>query len=342
MSKETGGFVRRIERWIEHCTGSPGVHITRAERLPGGASRETWVLDLDPAATPALPRKLILRCDPPGSSFSGQRRDEYSLLQVARACGVPVPRVFWLADSEEALGAPGFFMEWIEGETVPRRILRDPGFAAARSHLIGELARALVQIHSVDWQRQQLHFLPCPPPEQAASSFEIERFESLYRAIAPDPHPVFEWAFCWLREHAQLEPRRTLVHGDFRMGNVMVGRDGLRAVLDWELAHIGDPLEDLAWFCVRSWRFGNDHLAAGGLASREEFFAAYEAAGGAPVDARRVRYWEVLGNLKWGIITIFQAKGFLDGTTRDLERAAIGRRTAEAEWELVQLLESEL
>jgi aminoglycoside phosphotransferase (APT) family kinase protein len=122
------------------------------------------------------------------------------------------------------------------------------------------------------------------------------------------------------------------------MGNVLFGPEGARAILDWELAHVGDPMEDLAWMCVRSWRFGGDK-PVGGIGTREEFFAAYEAAGGARVDPERVRWWEVFGNLRWGIICISQARTYLGGHSKSVELAAIGRRTAETEWELLELIE---
>ena len=129
------------------------------------------------------------------------------------------------------------------------------------------------------------------------------------------------------------------MHGDYRIGNIIFGPEGVRAVLDWELAHIGDPMEDLGWICVRSWRFGNDEKPVGGIGSREEFFSAYEAAGGSPVEAERVRFWEAFGNLRWGISCIFQAKTYLDGLSPSVEFASIGRRIAETEWELLSLME---
>jgi aminoglycoside phosphotransferase (APT) family kinase protein len=128
-----------------------------------------------------------------------------------------------------------------------------------------------------------------------------------------------------------------LVHGDFRIGNMLFGEDGLRAVLDWELAHVGDPMEDLGFICVRSCRFGGSK-PVGGIGEREEFFAAYEAAGGGAVDPERVRWWEVFGNLRWGVICLSQARTYLDGVSNSVELASIGRRTAETEWELLSLV----
>ena len=131
-----------------------------------------------------------------------------------------------------------------------------------------------------------------------------------------------------------------MVHGDFRIGNVIFGPEGLRAVLDWELAHVGDPFDDLGWLCVRSWRFGADGNPVGGLCERERFFAAYERAGGGRVDATAVRWWETFGNLKWAIMCIMQAKTFLDGAVRSVELASLGRRVAEMELELLALMEA--
>ena len=117
----------------------------------------------------------------------------------------------------------------------------------------------------------------------------------------------------------------------------MVGPDGLRAVLDWELAHLGDPIEDLGWFCVRAWRFGSTD-PAGGFGSRDELLAAYEAAGGGAVDPAELHWWEVLGTLKWGVICVMQATAHLTGLSRSVELAAIGRRVCETEHDLLELL----
>ena len=128
------------------------------------------------------------------------------------------------------------------------------------------------------------------------------------------------------------------MHGDYRIGNVIFGAEGVRSILDWELVHIGDPAEDLGWFCVRAWRFGSDDRPAGGIGTREELIASYQRAGGTGVDLDRVRFWEVFGNLKWAIICIVQAKTHLDGLVRSVDLAAIGRRTAETEIELLNLI----
>ena len=202
----------------------------------------------------------------------------------------------------------------------------------------------MAQIHAVPLEKHGLTALPAPPPGASPAAFELDRYEQIFRAIALEPHPAFELAFRWLRRHPVVlaakaaAARRTLVHGDFRMGNVLFGPEGLRLMLDWELAHVGDPMEDMGLICVRSWRFGGPK-PVGGIGEREPFFAAYEAAGGARSIPERVRFWEVFGNLRWGIICLSQARAYLDGISKSVELASIGRRSAETEWELLTLIE---
>jgi aminoglycoside phosphotransferase (APT) family kinase protein len=131
----------------------------------------------------------------------------------------------------------------------------------------------------------------------------------------------------------------TLVHGDFRTGNFMVGERGLVALLDWEFARWGDPHEDLAWLCVRDWRFGQIKETAGGFTSRADFAAKYAAASGRAVDPVRLHWWEVMGNLRWGIGAVVQGQRFLKGSTQDLEMLAIPRRSAEMAYEALRLIE---
>jgi len=281
--------------------------------------------------------RLVLRRDPPGH-IQNSRRDEFLLLGAAADAGVPVPRVRWCEEDPAVLGAAFFVMDMVDGETLARRLLRDAEFARARAALPEQLATVLARIHALD--RRRVPFLPGPAADERPSTAELARFEQLYRALAPDPHPALELAFRWLAAAPPAAPIMTVVHGDFRIGNVIFGPEGLRAVLDWELAHVGDPLEDLGWMCVRSWRFGADDRPVGGLAPREPFFAAYERAARRAVDRGAVRWWEVCGNLKWAVMCIMQARSHLDGAVRSVELASLGRRVAEMELELLELTES--
>ena len=328
----------RLARFIAAQVGAPSVAITDLRRLPGGASRETWSLDVSyehAGETVRLP--LVLRKDPGPSTLQSNRGEEFRLLTATRAAGVAVPKVYWLGNDDEAIGAPFFLMERVAGETIARRLLRDAEYARAREVMAGQLGEMAARIHSVDCT--PLDFLARPAAGESASTAELDRFEQIFRTIAPDPHPAFELAFRWLRARLPARERETLVHGDYRIGNVIFGPEGVRSILDWELSHIGDPMEDLGWLCVRAWRFGNDVKPVGGIGERAELFAAYERASGQRVDPARVRFWEVLGNLKWGIMCMMQAKTHLDGMVRSVELASIGRRTGENELELLNLME---
>ncbi len=337
-------LARGIETFIARQTGATSVRVSDLRRLTGGASRETWSLDAtierDGAATETLP--LILQRDVRGAPKELTRPMEFHLMKAAFDEGVRAPEPLWVGD--EAVGSgESFFVRRIDGETLPRRLLREDLYAPARAALPEQLGALLAQIHAIPVEKHGLASLPAPPPGVSPAVHEVDRYENIFRMIAPEPHPAFELAFRWLRQHpviaAAAPTSRTLVHGDFRIGNVLFGPEGLRVMLDWELAHIGDPMEDMGFICVRSWRFRGPK-PVGGIGDREPFFAAYEAAGGAKVDPERVRFWEVFGNLRWGIICLSQARTYLDGISKSVELASIGRRTAETEWELLELISS--
>jgi aminoglycoside phosphotransferase (APT) family kinase protein len=336
---------QRLAGFLQRAHGARSVRIDNLRLLTGGASRQTWSFDatVEDASGATATHALVLRRDPRKSAGLMSRETECALLRAARDAGVPAPPVHLMGD--DSLDAPFFLMERIDGETIPRRILRDDAYAGARQALPRQLGAILAAIHRVPVDAPGLDALPAPPPGRSPAAGEVDRYEAVYRTITPEPHPAFELALRWLRAH--LPPPdgpRTLVHGDFRMGNVIVGPEGLRAVLDWELAHAGDPMEDLGWLCVRSWRFGKDDLPVAGVATRDQLRRAYEDAGGFPVDAGRVRFWEAFGNLRWGVICIGQAKAYLDNPTggragAQMELGSIGRRIAETEWELLALME---
>jgi len=289
------------------------------ERLSGGASRETWGFR-------AGERPLILRRDPPGRAGDfGSMALEAAAIRAAAAAGLAVPDVIAVDDGEH-LGTAGLVMARVEGETVARRILRDDAFADARAALIAQLAGFMAGLHRIDVER-----VP-----GLAEPDALAYLDEMY-AEADDVSPTFDTAFRWLRRHQPPATGRAVVHGDLRLGNVIVGPDGLRAVIDWELVHIGDPVEDLAWACVKAWRFGAAAEAAG-VGTVEELLTAYEAAGGHPVDRKTFDWWLVEKTLQWGVMCMKQAAVHLAGQDRSVELAAIGRRAAEVEWDLLDLL----
>jgi aminoglycoside phosphotransferase (APT) family kinase protein len=294
-----------------------GAHVSGLARLSGGASRETWRFEADGSP-------LILQRQRDGAVRP--MTTEVAVLRAAHEGGVAVPEVVVDGGASTALGNPFMVVRAVEGETIARKILRDDEFSAARARLTADIGTAMARLHSL-------------PPQSAPGLVEQDEVAT-YRRVLDDlgePHPVFEVAFRWLEANRPASSERAIVHGDFRLGNVMVDGNGLVAVLDWELAHVGDPMEDLGWVCVKAWRFGGGNPVAG-LGTYDEFFDAYEAAGRPRPDIDVVRWWEVLGTLKWGIMCITQAASHLNGLARSHELAAIGRRVCENEWDLIGLL----
>lgn len=311
----------------------PSAELMSLKRLSGGASQETWSFNIQVAGK-SLP--LILRRAPGGQRDADKETalplaTEAALIDLADTVAhIRVPPVRFVLAPEDNLGE-GFIMDHVEGETIARKILRDAEFEAIRPDLARQCGEILGRLHAIPIEQ-------CPELRTAPAHEELAQYHQTYIAHN-HPHPVFELAFKWLADNAPKNPRITLVHGDFRNGNLMITPEvGIAAVLDWELAHLGDPMEDLGWLCVNSWRFGQIDKPVGGFGQREELFAAYEKSSGIPVDPEQVRYWEILGTLKWGIMCTLMYEAFRNGTDRSVERAAIGRRASETEIDLLHLL----
>lgn len=296
--------------------------VSGLRRLSGGASQETW-------AFKAGERDLILRRKPEGLSMSGNAiglGKEAALIQAAERQGAPVPPVVHVCTPEDGLGE-AYIMGRVEGETLGRRIVRDDAFAAVRPKLARQCGEVLAKIHATP-----LDGLPELAVSDAAS--ELEKYEAIYRGVG-DRRPIFEAAFRWLKDRAPRLETPVLVHGDFRNGNLMIHPDtGLAAVLDWELAHLGDAAEDLGWICVNSWRFGGSK-PVGGFGEYEHLLAGH----GGDVPLERVLYWQTLGSLKWGVMCLIMYTAWKTGADASVERAMIGRRTSETEIDLIALLE---
>jgi aminoglycoside phosphotransferase (APT) family kinase protein len=297
--------------------------VTGLTRLSGGASRETWALTAKDASRE---RSLILQRQR-GAQPERPMDREAAVLTAAHNAGVPSPQVVAASSNDERLGGGFLVVTRVDGETIARRIQRDDTYSKARKALPADFGRALARLHAVD-------------PATVEGLEEVDQLDR-YRQVLHEvgaPHPAFELAIRWL--DANRPPRgsrTTIVHGDFRLGNVIVNETGLAAVIDWELAHLGDPMEDLGWLCVKAWRFGSRPPVAG-IGDYRELFDAYEMASGRTVDPDVVHWWEMLGTLKWGIMCIMQATAHFTGLERSHELAAIGRRVCENEFDLLQML----
>ncbi len=309
-----------------------GANIQELSRLSGGASQETWAFEVN---TPSQIHKLILRRAPGGIAMARNSEavslaTEAALLKVAAQSGVTVPHVLHVSAPGTELGE-GFIMGRVNGETIGRKILRDAYYTVARAQLAAECGAALARIHQTDLSG-------LPPIPSSLGQDQLRKYEDIYRGFDL-PRPVFELALAWLKQNTPRPLQAVLVHGDFRLGNLIVNSEGLAAVLDWELAHLGDPREDIAWICVNSWRFGYSDKRVGGFGHLEDLLDAYAEAGGQRFDAAEIDWWEMLGSLKWGIMCMIMYSVFKTGADPSIERAAIGRRVSETEIDLINLFE---
>jgi aminoglycoside phosphotransferase (APT) family kinase protein len=301
--------------------------VTDLTRLSGGASRQTWSFDLADGGGPARPLILQRERGRAMESLPGMSV-EADLLVAAAAAGVKVPRLVATDEGDDDLGARFMVTDRVEGETIARKLLRDDEFANARPLVARQAGQQLAAIHSID---------PSPFEGRLDLQDQVTQFRGVLDLLG-EPHPAFELGFRWLERNAPAVRRPTsIVHGDFRNGNLIVGPDGLRAVLDWELAHLGDPVEDLGWFCVRAWRFGSTQRA-GGFGPVADLLDGYRAMSGVDVGLDELRWWEVMGTVRWGVICMVQANTHLSGASRSVELATIGRRTAENEHDVLELI----
>ena len=308
-----------------------GTRITRAALLGGGASMEAWAVDVE---TPHEPLALLVRRAAGGRIYSEALTlaNEFLVLQAAWEAGVMVPRPYgYFAD---VAGREAFAMERLRGETVGRRIVQKPELAAARAALPAEMAEQLARIHAID--ARPLTFLPGAAAESPLRR-SLDVLEAQLDAVG-EPHPAIELGLLRLRRDLPRDGVRVVCHGDFRIGNLMVGDSGLAGVLDWEFAHVGDPREDLAWPIVRAWRFGNDAFSLGGVAQPDPFLDRYAQLTGRRVAREELRIFELLGNVRWAIGALTQARRHLSREERSVELAILGRLASEVEHEVLSLL----
>ncbi len=326
-------FVARLKNAVARHVGAPGT-IHKLQQLTGGANKTTWSFEADVGAarlhmilqissTPVSEEPNPLEGVMPRVTADEDAR----LMIVAVAAGVPAPKVRAILDDADGLG-PGYVTEFVEGETLATKILREDQFAKARSLMTEQCGKILADIHNIDLGK--VSFLGRQDAaEMVAAYYKIMDFQG-FRL------PALEFGLKWAAENAPKSARHTVVHGDFRHGNFIVGEEGIRLVLDWEVAHSGDPMEDLAWVCVKTWRFGG-RKPVGGFGTREELFASYEKASGFSVDPKHVRWWEAWGSVKWAIGCLrLGTRGVEEG---NVERSAIGRRIEEPLWDYFSLIE---
>lgn len=329
----TSEFEVRLEavlnKSIAGCKG-----LLRVERLSGGASQETYRVEIE---TETGPRTLAMRRAPGGQSVEPTPGHpgldvEALLMRSAREAGVPEPEVFHVLSEADGLG-DGFLMEWLDGIALGARVVRSPELDQIRPRLAYMCGETLARIHAVDLAvtglDQKLDVLS--PADYVEQTWERYR-------VFDTQQPMIDYAGRWLIEHLPEDYQTALVHNDFRNGNIMFSPEGIVAVLDWEVAHIGDPMRDLGWICTSSWRFGRADLPVGGFGSYEELFAGYESVSGVAVDPERVKFWEVFGSFWWAIGCLGMAEHYRTGPDQTVERPGIGRRSSECQVDCANLL----
>jgi aminoglycoside phosphotransferase (APT) family kinase protein len=296
------------------------VEITEPVLLAGGASKEAWSVD-------AGGERLIVRraAATVMHHHTLTLAQEYAVIEAAYEAGVKAPKPYgYLRD---LAGREAFAMARLDGDTIGRRIVRKEELAAARELLPVQLAEELAKIHSIP--AAHLPFLP---------DASIERMVAELDEVN-EPHPAIELGLWWLRENRPPERPAVVNHGDYRIGNVVVGEEGLVGVLDWEFAHLDDPVRDLAFGMVRAWRFGVPEKRLGGVGDVEPFIDRYNELTGLEVRPEELDYWELAGNVAWAIGCLTQARRHLSGLDRSVELATLGRLGSEVEYEICNLLE---
>lgn len=296
--------------------------------LTGGANMELWAFDAGDA--PMVLRRFRNGVQPEGTELGLPMEIEAKVLVAAQEAGVKAPDVIGVLKNSDELG-PGYVMSRMDGEALPNRLFRDPKYQTAIGSLTPQLGRELAKIHAL---KVDSNLLDVKSPEMLLQN-TVEVYKS-----ANYESPVIAMAFSWLRENLpSIETAPCLLHGDFRMGNLLIEEHGLSAVLDWELAHFGSPEKDIAWFCMPSWRFGRYDETAGGIGKIDDLISAYESESPRIIDRQALTWYLVFSSLSWGSMAIQMAYWWRKGDDRSLERILIGTRISEVEIDLLLMLE---
>ena len=329
---------QRLSGWLVEELEADSVEITGFRRLAGGAIQDNFALTLDIGGGRCLgTHALVLRTDAPsGVAASLSRPQEFRVLETAWRAGVKVPEPFCLCEDSAVIGTEFYLMRLVPGTASPRELVRGTLSEERREALVEALGVELAGIHELRPPMDELDFLQ--PPDSASALARVEKYRRYLDAI-PNPRPVTEWALRWLELNAPASEAVSLCHSDYRTGNYLVADGSLSAILDWEFADWGDPLEDIGWFCARCWRFGAWGREAGGIGSRDAFYRGYETASGRVLDRAQIAYWEVMATVRWAVIALQQAQRHLSGGQGSLELALTGRKVPEMELDMLMEIE---
>jgi len=329
----------RIRDYLQFRMPEAGaLSVTGVTTIMGGESRETISFEAQWSEQGRqIFRSLIIRMDPTASLLESNRNMEYKVLESLKSTPVPVPRVYWLEQDEKWLGRPFFIMEKLPGTTTPNRLgLFAPEDSALRVKIARQWVEILAHVHTTDWKGLGLSFLGVPEAGTDCARRETEKWEKAIDKNKLEPQPILAEALLWLKRNKPETERITLLHGDYKQDNILFESEKITAILDWEMTHLGDPMEDLGWSCMGFYRQGTTLLC--GLLEREKFYRYYEDLSGIKVDEGRVFFYEVLASVKMAAIAITGVKSFVDQRSRNLTLGVLGNLLPRLENDLANQL----
>ncbi|NCF81280.1 MAG: phosphotransferase [Proteobacteria bacterium] len=328
-----------VGAFLSEVSDCDSLEIIALERLSGGAVQENYALDAHfSGGSMAGRQELVLRTDAPsGVAASRSRADEFAVLKVAWEAGLKVPEPLWACADDTLIGRAFYVMRRLPGDARGHKLVRDPDLDAVRESLVEHLGEELARLHAIEPPHPELEGLPQPPLSPAYS--RIQEYRG-YLDKLPDPQPTLEWGLRWLERKAPTSDEVVLCHCDYRTGYYLVEQGELSGILDWEFASWSDPLEDIAWFCARCWRFGQWHQEAGGMGSREAFYKGYERISGKTINRELIPYWEVMATVRWAIIALQPGHRHTSGEETSLALALTGRMVPEMELDILMQIET--
>jgi aminoglycoside phosphotransferase (APT) family kinase protein len=301
LASKLTAFLRPILDWSD-------LRVSQLDRKSTGMSRENWTFLAETEANGGAREPLILRRDPVGGMLDTDRRAEYEVLVAVRAFSLPIPRVLGVDLDGTKLGRPSLVMEIAPGSCEYFALTGDRPLAT-RLRLASDFLQLMVDLQSIDWEAAGLaETLENPGPNPALH--ELSRWSEVLNRVALEPTPELELIHVWLAEHAHAARKVVLVHGDFKPGNALIHEDRISAMLDWETAHRGDPLEDLGW--ITNPARSNEHQIVGHW-EREQIVDSFRRRTGYEFDERELHWWNIFACWKLAIIVLTGLQSAVEG-----------------------------